>query len=89
VSDIVVKLTQPGGASFDFSPDGRRLLVRFKAECGSIVLDLERSAAFDLAEKMTARTWQLEDRPLPKQRAGSARRPGDQPSFADWRKGNE
>ncbi len=72
MSDVIVKVAWPGEVSYAFSADAQRLLVTVPAESGSsVVLDLTRQAALDLAEKIVARTGQM-DPPLPTQREAKA-----------------
>lgn len=63
----VVKVMHAGETSFEFSPDRQRLLVIAHADSGDVVLDLTRSAAFDLAEKVMARAQGLAEPVVPKQ----------------------
>lgn len=70
---VVVKVASSGEVSYEFSPDTQRLLVTVPAESGSVVLDLTRQAALDLAEKIVARTGQM-DPALPTQREEQARK---------------
>jgi hypothetical protein len=52
---------------FEYSADRRRLRVRLPAGANGVVVDLSRSAAVDLAEKVGARVVGMADPVVPAQ----------------------
>jgi hypothetical protein len=52
---------------FEYSADRRRLRVRLSAGANGVVVDLSRSAAMDLAEKVNARVVGMADPVVPQQ----------------------
>ena len=66
-TDVAVPVENLAGVAFEYSADRRRLRVRLPSGANGVVVDLSRSAAVDLAEKVNARVVGMADPVVPRQ----------------------
>jgi hypothetical protein len=67
---VHVPVENLAGVVFEYSADRRRLLVRIPVQKGSVVVDLSRSAAELLAERVAARVPGMAEPEVPVQNTG-------------------
>jgi hypothetical protein len=68
---VHVPVENLAGVVFEYSSDRRRLLVHVPVQSGSVLMDLSRSAALDLAEKVAARVPGMAEPEVPAQNTGA------------------
>jgi hypothetical protein len=77
-TDMTVAMENLVGVVFEYSPDCRRLRMRLPAGATGVVVDLSRTAALDLADKVNARAAGMADPVVPAQQR--ALRPPTEPA---------